>query len=155
MLLQLPHWFLVLFVTLSLCFFAIPFKIYLSPCGCKSSSFGGILPSGIVTLSAQPVVSTAITLQAFFMVPLFAFGTSYHVAAIVRHAAYAMQFAGPTMQSFRFLLLLVYGNHVGHESFHVHFLETLQQLTAHYTLVDYCLNWILIKRKHSRKSYGK
>ena len=42
-----------------------------------------------------------------------------------------------------------------HESFHVHFLETLQQLTAHYTLVDYCLNWSLIKRKHSRKSYVK
>ena len=68
-----------------------------------------------------------------------------------------MQFAGLTMQSFRFLLL-VYGNHIGHESFHVHFLETLQQLTAHYTLVDYCLNWILIRllrSKHSRKSYGK
>ena len=70
-----------------------------------------------------------------------------------RHVAYVMQFAGPTMQSFCFLL--VYSNHIGHESFHVHFLETLQQLTAHYTLVDYCLNWILIKSKHSRKSYGK
>ena len=67
--------------------------------------------------------------------------------------SYAMQFAGPTMQSFRFLLL-VYGNHIGRESFHVHFVENLQQLTAHYTLVDYCLNWILIKRKHSRKRYG-
>ena len=88
-------------------------------------------------------------LQAFFMIPLFAFGTSYHVAT--RHAAYAVQFVGPTIQSFPFLLL-VYDNHIGHESFHVHFLETLQQLTVHYTLVDHCLNWILIKRKHSRKA---
>ena len=60
--------------------------------------------------------------QAFFMIPLFAFGTSYHVAAIIRHAAYAMQFVGPTIQSFPFLLL-AYDNHIGHESFHVHSLE--------------------------------
>ena len=73
---------------------------------------------------------------------------------MVRHVAYAMQFAGPTMQSFRFLLL-VYGNHIGHESFHVHFLETLQQLMVHYTLVDYCLNWILIRLLRSKHSYGE
>ena len=156
MLLQLPHRLLVPFVTLlhTFLFFRgtlqdLPFALWLQivffqqhlafwhshTLGTTSRFYGN-----------HP--------QAFFMVPLFAFGTSYHVAAIIRHAAYAMQFVDPTIQSFPFLLL-IYNNHIGHESFHVHFLETLQQLTAYYTLVDYCLNWILIKRKHSRKSYGK
>ena len=150
MLLQLPHRLLVPFVTLLHTFLF----------------FRGTLPNLPLALRLQIVffqrhLGTLGTTscfysnhpQAFFMIPLFAFGTSYHVAAIIRHAAYAMQFVGPTIRSFPFLLL-VYDNHIGHESFHVHFLETLQQLKVHYTLVDHCLNWILIKRNHSRKSYG-
>ena len=59
--------------------------------------------------SAQPIVSKALTLQAFLMEPHFALGTSYYVSATIQHEADVIHFKGPTIQNICFLLF-VYGS---------------------------------------------
>ena len=69
--------------------------------------------------SAQPIVSKALTLQAFLMEPHFprpplSTWKSYYVSAIIQHEADVIHFKGPTIQIICFLLFVYGSPHCSH-----------------------------------------